>query len=343
MADIIIILLIIAAVLWVVSYQKKTKAAVRKETQNGGSGNGSCSAGGVSCNGSCAGCSGCDLGRMGGTPIVQKETDMKERKIVFFDIDGTLVDGKTHMVPQSAVEAIQKLRQNGHLAFINTGRTLVSINQQIRDIGFDGYVCGCGMHIYHEGKEIYSYAIPKRKRLEIIKKLRELRITAFFEAPEAVWFDSRNPEKNERLEEAKEGFRSLGILIKDFPEDLEKADFTFDKFFCMLKEDSDVAALLAYVKDDFSATTQGEGNLEMVPKERSKAEGIRFLQKYFNIPSENCYAIGDSENDLPMLKAVPNSIAMGMCSKEILPFCSYQTDKVEEDGIAHALQHYGLI
>lgn len=63
----------------------------------------------------------------------------KDRKIVFFDIDGTLVDGPTHQIPQSAVEAIRKLRENGHLAFINTGRTLVSIEPRIREIGFDGW------------------------------------------------------------------------------------------------------------------------------------------------------------------------------------------------------------
>ena len=68
----------------------------------------------------------------------------KDRKLVFFDIDGTLIDGPTHQIPQSAVEAIRKLRENGHLAFINTGRTLVSIEPRIREIGFDGLVCGCG-------------------------------------------------------------------------------------------------------------------------------------------------------------------------------------------------------
>lgn len=35
----------------------------------------------------------------------------KDRKIVFFDIDGTLIDGPTHQIPQSAVEAIRKLRR----------------------------------------------------------------------------------------------------------------------------------------------------------------------------------------------------------------------------------------
>ena len=82
----------------------------------------------------------------------------KDRKIVFFDIDGTLIDGPTHQIPQSAVEAIRKLRENGHLAFINTGRTLVSIEPRIREIGFDGLVCGCGTHIYYVRKSYMSCA-----------------------------------------------------------------------------------------------------------------------------------------------------------------------------------------
>ena len=43
----------------------------------------------------------------------------KTRKILFFDIDGTLItdDGKRYF-PDSAKEAIQKARENGHLAFM---------------------------------------------------------------------------------------------------------------------------------------------------------------------------------------------------------------------------------
>ena len=100
----------------------------------------------------------------------------KDRKIVFFDIDGTLVDGPTHQVPQSAVEAIRKLRENGHLAFINTGRTLVSIEPRIREIGFDGLVCGCGTHIYYEGETLFSHSILHEKCTEIVYELRRLGI-----------------------------------------------------------------------------------------------------------------------------------------------------------------------
>ena len=64
----------------------------------------------------------------------------KTRKILFFDIDGTLItdDGKRYF-PDSAKEAIQKARENGHLAFINTGRVFCNVTEEIRSAGFDGF------------------------------------------------------------------------------------------------------------------------------------------------------------------------------------------------------------
>ena len=69
------------------------------------------------------------------------------RKIVFFDIDGTLTSEKDASIPESTVIAIQKARKNGHLMYINTGRCFQNVEKRFRDIGFDGFVCGCGTHI----------------------------------------------------------------------------------------------------------------------------------------------------------------------------------------------------
>lgn len=44
------------------------------------------------------------------------------KKIVFFDIDGTLIDDATQTLPESALEAVAALRRQGHLAILNTGR-----------------------------------------------------------------------------------------------------------------------------------------------------------------------------------------------------------------------------
>lgn len=48
------------------------------------------------------------------------------RKIAFFDIDGTLTSEIDGSVPEDAGAAIAQARKNGHLMFINTGRTLLS-------------------------------------------------------------------------------------------------------------------------------------------------------------------------------------------------------------------------
>ena len=75
-----------------------------------------------------------------------------KQKIIFFDIDGTILPENGMPIPESTKEAIKKARANGHLTFINSGRTSVNINPNIRELGFDGYLCGCGTYIYYKDK-----------------------------------------------------------------------------------------------------------------------------------------------------------------------------------------------
>ena len=98
----------------------------------------------------------------------------KTRKILFFDIDGTLIteDGKRYF-PDSAKEAIQKARENGHLAFINTGRVFCNVTEEIRSAGFDGFVCGCGTHIVYNGETLFHHDTPYEVCAGVIRKCRE--------------------------------------------------------------------------------------------------------------------------------------------------------------------------
>ena len=103
------------------------------------------------------------------------------RKLIFFDIDGTIIPEDTGVIPESTKEAIKKAKENGHLVFINTGRTFSGITQLIFDLEFNGYVCGCGTHIYFDGKKIYSSVIPKEKCIETVAILRKNKVNAFYE------------------------------------------------------------------------------------------------------------------------------------------------------------------
>lgn len=42
--------------------------------------------------------------------------------VIFFDIDGTIIDDQTHQIPPSTIRAVERLREKGHIPIINTGR-----------------------------------------------------------------------------------------------------------------------------------------------------------------------------------------------------------------------------
>ena len=64
--------------------------------------------------------------------------------VVFFDIDGTGMDYDTHIIPESAAEAIRLLKKNGHIPVVNTGRPLGHVDERIRELDFSGWICSCG-------------------------------------------------------------------------------------------------------------------------------------------------------------------------------------------------------
>ena len=93
-------------------------------------------------------------------------------KAVFFDIDGTLVSFKTHVVPKSTLHAIELLKKKGIKVFIATGRHRRSINN-LGDLEFDGYVTLNGGYVF-AGKDdvIYKHSIPD-KDIEALVRYQE--------------------------------------------------------------------------------------------------------------------------------------------------------------------------
>ena len=158
------------------------------------------------------------------------------RKLLFFDIDKTLLTPYPWAVPASARIALKKAHDNGHLLFVNSGRTYAMIPEIIRKIGFDGYVCGCGSQIYMNGELLFSSSIPNSLCREIIEILRNCKIPAFFERPDKILYDN--------------GSCSLPGAIQNLKTEVEVEDlslytseiyhsFTFDKFLAFPAADSD--------------------------------------------------------------------------------------------------------
>lgn len=261
-------------------------------------------------------------------------------KIIFFDIDGTLITENTYIVPESAKKAIKKTQENGHLVFINTGRPIIEIDECIKELNFDGYVCGCGTYMKFKNKELFHRSLGVELSKKVAAKLQEYNIDGILEGKHGVYYDEDiNINSSEVLRIKKrhieEGFYT-GQTFND-------QDIDFDKFVIWLNENSNFEAFKNDYKNTFEFIHRGEGFYELVPLGYSKASGIKYLIEHLDVPHENTYAIGDSANDLSMLEYVHNSIAMGNSTPLLFDLVSFVTKDIEEDGVEYALKHYNII
>lgn len=261
------------------------------------------------------------------------------KSVIFFDIDGTVItEDSRRIIPESTRKAIALTREKGNLTFINTGRTAFNISPEVKSLGFDGFLCGCGTYIEYENKILLHYTTEKSFCREIAELMRKCRVTPVYEHSDGYFFDDK-AVKNPKLDDFLVNFVEEGI---DVSRRVEDENFIFDKFVTWTNSESDTELFNREVGKYFSIIDRGNGFYENVPLGYTKATAIDIILEKLNISRENAYAVGDSMNDLPMLKAVPNSIAMGGAEK-LYPSVSYITSGIEEDGIYNALEHFGLI
>ena len=261
-------------------------------------------------------------------------------KIAFFDIDGTLTSEKDGSVPESAKAAIRKARQAGNLMFINTGRCFQNVEPRFREVGFDGYVNGCGTHIMIGDETLFYMTQPADRIHDIIRLSRELDIDILYECRYFVTFDPmrklRHPDAIAQRDRFLE--RDYDIFM-----DIDDPSFTCDKFVIWFRKESQLKEIRKFTDKYFECIDRGGIFREFVPIGYSKATGLQMILDHYNLPLEAAYAFGDSNNDRAMLSYVKHSVVMGNTeSEEILKNAAHVAGKASEDGLAKALSDLGF-
>ena len=138
--------------------------------------------------------------------------------VIFFDIDGTLIDNATQIIPESTLRAVKVLGEKGHLAVVNTGRPYAHIDPRIRQIPFGGWVCGCGMEIRLGDGWLYRRCPTEEVCAEIRRAVLECGMQVLYEAQDgAVYTDGANSLHPEVLRETA-GMRKKYTAVKNTAE-----------------------------------------------------------------------------------------------------------------------------
>ena len=258
-------------------------------------------------------------------------------KHVFFDIDGTLWDFRS-IIPESAERAVKMLRENGHKAYICTGRTRGYIfKSNLLSLGFDGIVSGLGTRIEADGEVISEHIISREVATRTVDTVRSFGIRAILEGPEFLYMDydefKDDPYGIKVMRDLNEHRKSLSDNYGSWVISKLSCDTTgCDKHACY-----------KLLENDYDFVEHNDVVVEMVPKGFSKGTGIRRLCELKGIDIADTIAIGDSINDIGMFETAGFSVAMGKGASKAKEAADYVTSDLHDDGIFNALTHLGLI
>ena len=87
----------------------------------------------------------------------------------------------------------------------------------------------------------------------------------------------------------------------------------------------------------------GALGVDVIAEDGGKVEGMKAFLRRFGCSREECMAFGDQHNDVDMLAFAGIGVAMGDGAAAVREAADYVTSAADDDGIARALRHFGLI
>ena len=276
------------------------------------------------------------------------------KKIIFIDVDGTLVDYENNL-PNSAVEAIHQARSNGHKVYICTGRSKAEVYPEIWAIGLDGMIGGNGAYVEDHGKIVSHKLITLDQCKKVVDWLHNRKLEFYLESNNGL-FASENFEtagdpviKKYCAYKGKDNADQMTVR-KIFPDmifgdelyrdDLNKISFILNTY------DDYLAAKEAF-PDLKVGTWGGKGDTALFGdfgvKNLSKSRGIEILLKYLNADKADTIAFGDSKWDIDMFKYCAISVCVGDGGDDAKAAATFVTDAVMDNGIFNAFKKLKLI
>lgn len=255
------------------------------------------------------------------------------KKIVFFDIDGTLLDHDKNL-PASTKQAVIELKNNGVFVAIATGRAPFMFEDLRNELEIDSFVSFNGQYVVFENKAIFENPLDSD---ELKMFLHE---TKRNEHPLVFMTEKEMKASVKHHPFIEESFATLKYL---HPEE-DEAFYVNKKIYQSLlfcKEKKEQSYLADY--PSFNFVRWHPLSVDVVPAGGSKAEGIKKIIDRLGFELKDVYAFGDGLNDIEMLQTAGTSVAMGNGADEAKRHADLITSDVSDNGIWNGLKELKLI
>ena len=257
-----------------------------------------------------------------------------DKKYIFIDLDGTILDHNNGGASSSTVEAIRKLQENGHEVIIATGRPPCLFYGVDKLLGIDSFVGANGRIAVYQGEIVYSTPINKKLVHDFTVKMDEIGFDVGYEAYDDYYVNSL---RNDFAKNFNHVFRLDPPVIK-------KDKYHNEDIYQMILYADEAGTEIAksYFPDVHYSYSNPYG-IDVTDTSGLKDLGVKAIVDYLQISPEDCIAVGDGFNDITMLNYVGYGIVMGNAHDDVKKHADMVTDKIEEDGLYKAFERLGLI
>jgi Cof subfamily protein (haloacid dehalogenase superfamily) len=273
------------------------------------------------------------------------------RKIVFIDVDGTLVN-ETMTVPESAQAACRVAVKNGHILCLCSGRQRF-LMEALMGLGFQAVISAGGAEIEIERNVIFQYLMDDSLTRRITDFFMERETPFTLERSASLigssflfsWFDrlkAKEPRiapyidryvQYEQVIRAEEGvfYGNVGKIVFG-----SAAPGFFDAVVAAFGDVCDIT------RTSMTPFYGNEGG-EMTMKGLNKGSAVVKVLEHYGLSKTDAIGIGDSDNDRAMLGACGIGVAMGNSKDDFKQIADFVTADINDDGIAKAFKQYRLI
>lgn len=265
-------------------------------------------------------------------------------KLVYFDIDGTLLNQQGEY-PSQLKSALQRIHNKGVKTAVASGRPQFAAQWIIDDLGLaaPGVFC-TGAHIYHPAQQVHllQQFLPENTLVQLLLAIRPLDL--YYELYTAErFFIERDTAAYIRATHAQH--LRVAPHVKHF-DDIIGAEPVI-KLLIGANQPAEIAAVYELERAFADRCVFAYAKLPAYPEwlfasiidiRADKKAAFNYLLEYHQLTSEQVMSFGDAQSDMQFLQAAGVGVAMGNAADEVKAVARFTTKAVWDDGIAYALE-----
>lgn len=268
-------------------------------------------------------------------------------RLISIDLDGTLLN-EDRVVSERNAEALRRAARAGVKIMISSGRIYpeakLCVRELLDSVSLISACNGADIREASTGRPLLASALGEESCAEMVDILSASPLFYSLYTGDTVLLEHDVIERFACYKAYIEGRFAASRFVKDMKAAARAEEGGIFKIYAMSPERAQTLKVRAAIegRGGVELSSSSPNNIEITARGVDKGSALAAVERLLGIPREAMMALGDSENDLPMMRGAGLPIAMGNAEPCVLAATKAVTLSNAEDGVAAAIERYVL-